>query len=174
MYCEKIGVDINDVIRAAGTKPYGFMKFYPSLGVGGHCIPVDPIYLAESARENGIPIKMIELSADINSQVLLHTIMRAQKILGNLKSKRILVVGISYKPNISDIREAPAEKLIAALRRKGVITEWHDEIVEEWNGEKSVKLGSQYDLAIIVTRHDYLNLSLLGNIPILDTRGSTN
>jgi UDP-N-acetyl-D-glucosamine dehydrogenase len=100
--------------------------------------------------------------------------MRAQKILGNLKSKRILVVGISYKPNISDIREAPAEKLIAALRRKGVITEWHDEIVEEWNGEKSVKLGSQYDLAIIVTRHDYLNLSLLGNIPILDTRGSTN
>ena len=172
IFCHKFGVDINQVIGAASTKPYGFMPFYPGLGVGGHCIPVDPIYLSAKAREIGVPLKFIDLADDINLFMPRYFIDRAEDELDVLKGKRVLVVGVSYKPNVADVRESPAEALIYGLKVKGAQVSWHDDLVKVWNGEKSVALSSDFDLAIIATPHDYLDLTKLGNVPILNTRGS--
>ena len=172
MFCQKIGIDVNDVIKAASTKPYGFMPFYPSVGVGGHCIPVDPLYLAEAAREAGAPSRFIELADEINLGMPTYFVGRASEMLGGLKGKKVLVIGVSYKPNVADIRETPVEALISGLKRSGAVVSWHDDLVKSWNGEVSVELGSGYDLAILATPHDYLELSKLGNVPLLNTRGS--
>ena len=172
IFCQKLGVDINAVISAAATKPYGFMPFYPSIGVGGHCIPVDPLYLANKAREIGAPARFIDLADEINQEIPGYFVGRAEEKVGGLKAKRVLVVGVAYKPNVADVRESPAESLIVGLKQKGAQVFWHDELVQEWNGEKSSALSSNYDLAIIATPHDYLDLTKLGNVPILNTRGS--
>ena len=172
MFCQKIGIAVNDVIKAASTKPYGFMPFYPSVGVGGHCIPVDPLYLAEAAREVGAPVRFIELADEINLGMPTYFVGRASEMLGGLKDKKILVVGVSYKPNVADIRETPVEALISGLKKSGAVVSWHDDLVKSWNGESSVALGSGFDLAILATPHDYLDLSLLGSTPLLNTRGS--
>jgi UDP-N-acetyl-D-glucosamine dehydrogenase len=94
-------------------------------------------------------------------------------MVGNLENKRILVVGIAFKSNISDMREAPAKNLIFGLRENLALVYWHDDLVKKWNQEESVEITADYDLAIIATPHDYLNLSLLGDVPILDTRGTS-
>jgi UDP-N-acetyl-D-glucosamine dehydrogenase len=172
MFCQKIGIDVNDVIKAASTKPYGFMPFYPSVGVGGHCIPVDPLYLAEAAREAGAPVRFIELADEINLGMPTYFVGRASEMLGGLKDEKVLVIGVSYKPNVADIRETPVEALISGLKKSGAIVSWHDDLVKSWNGESSVALGSGFDLAILATPHDYLDLSLLGSTPLLNTRGS--
>jgi UDP-N-acetyl-D-glucosamine dehydrogenase len=172
IFCQKIGIDISEVISAAATKPYGFMPFYPSLGAGGHCIPVDPIYLANAAKAVGAPSRFIELADQINQVMPGYFVGRAEEKLGSLKAKKVLVVGVSYKPNIADVRESPVEGLITGLRQKNAHVSWHDDLVKEWNGEKSVALSNQYDLAIIATPHDYLDLTKLGDVPILNTRGS--
>jgi UDP-N-acetyl-D-glucosamine dehydrogenase len=172
MFCQKIGIDVNDVIKAASTKPYGFMPFYPSVGVGGHCIPVDPLYLAEAAREAGAPSRFIELADEINLAMPTYFVGRASEMLGGLKDKKVLVIGVSYKPNVADVRETPVEALISGLKKSGAVVSWHDDLVKSWNGESSVALSSGFDLAILATPHDYLDLSLLGNVPVLNTRGS--
>ena len=172
IFCQKIGIDVSEVISAAATKPYGFMPFYPSVGVGGHCIPVDPIYLANAAKSVGAPSRFIELADQINQEMPGYFVGRAEEKLGGLKAKKVLVVGVSYKPNVADVRESPVEALIAGLKHKGSQVSWHDDVVKEWNGEKSVTLSSDFDLAIIATPHDYLDLTKLGNVPILNTRGS--
>ena len=172
IFCQKLGIDVNNVIKAAATKPYGFMPFYPSIGVGGHCIPVDPLYLANKAREIGAPTRFIELADQINQEMPGYFVGRAEEKVGGLKSKKVLVVGVSYKPNVADVRESPVEALIAGLKQKGAQVFWHDDLVKEWNGEKSVALSNEYDLAILATPHDYLDLTKLGDVPILNTRGS--
>jgi UDP-N-acetyl-D-glucosamine dehydrogenase len=172
MFCQKIGIDVNDVIKAASTKPYGFMPFYPSVGVGGHCIPVDPLYLAEAARAVGAPSRFIELADEINLEMPTYFVGRASEMLGGLKDKKVLVIGVSYKPNVADVRETPVEALIDGLKKSGAVVSWHDDLVKSWNGESSVALGSGFDLAILATPHDYLDLSLLGSVPVLNTRGS--
>jgi UDP-N-acetyl-D-glucosamine dehydrogenase len=172
IFCQKIGISINHVIRAASTKPYGFMPFYPSVGVGGHCIPVDPLYLAQAARRVGVPIKFIELADEINLGMPTYFVGKASEMLGGLKGKRVLVIGVSYKPNVADVRETPVEALIRGLKNSGAFVSWHDDLVKSWNSEGSVALNSGYDLAILATPHDYLDLSLLGNVPLLNTRGS--
>ncbi len=172
IFCQKIGIEVNDVIKAASTKPYGFMPFYPSVGVGGHCIPVDPLYLAEAAREVGAPVRFIELADEINLRMPTYFVGRASEMLGGLKDKKVLVIGVSYKPNVADIRETPVEALISGLKKSGAVVSWHDDLVKSWNGESSVALGSGFDLAILATPHDYLDLSLLGSTPLLNTRGS--
>jgi UDP-N-acetyl-D-glucosamine dehydrogenase len=174
IFCEKIGIDVSEVISAAATKPYGFMPFYPSAGAGGHCIPVDPIYLANAAKAAGSPSRFIELADQINQEMPGYFVGRAEEKLGGLKSKKILVIGISYKPNVSDVRETPVAGLITGLRKKGAQVLWHDDLVKEWAGEKSSLLSEEYDLAIIATPHDYLDLHKLGDTPILNTRGSRN
>ena len=172
IFCQKLGININDVISAASTKPYGFMPFYPSIGIGGHCIPVDPLYLANKAKEVGAPSKMIELADQINQEMPGYFVGRAEEKIGGLKDKKVLVIGVSYKSNVADVRETPVEALILGLKNKGAAVFWHDDLVKEWNGEKSVALSSEYELAILATPHDYLDLTKLGDVPILNTRGS--
>ena len=172
IFCYRIGIDISEVITAASTKPYGFMPFYPSIGVGGHCIPVDPIYLANAAKAVGATSRFIELADQINQEMPGYFVGRAEEKLGGLKNKRVLVVGVSYKPNVADVRESPVGALITGLKQKGAQLSWHDDLVKEWNGEKSVTLSNDFDLAIIATPHDYLDLAKLGDVPILNTRGS--
>jgi len=173
IFCQKLGIDVNEVIKAAATKPYGFMPFYPSVGVGGHCIPVDPLYLSNKAREIGAPTRFINLADQINREMPGYFVGRAEEKLGGLKNKEILVVGVAYKPNVADVRETPVSALINGLRERGAQVSWHDDLVKEWNDEKSVDLKSGFDLAIISTPHAYMDLTKLGDIPILDTRGST-
>jgi UDP-N-acetyl-D-glucosamine dehydrogenase len=172
IFCQKIGIDVNDVVKAASTKPYGFMPFYPSIGVGGHCIPVDPLYLAEAARLAGTPSKFIELADQINLGMPKYFIERAIEILGEITGKKVLVIGIAYKPNIADIRETPVEALIHGLKNSGAIVSWHDNLVQNWNGEKSVEISNDFDLAILATPHNGIDLKKLGDVPLLNTRGS--
>ena len=172
IFCHEYSLDVNKVIEAASTKPFGFMPFYPSLGAGGHCIPVDPVYLSEVAGASGSPLNVINLALEINQKMPSFHATRAEKILRTLKEKKILVIGIAFKPNISDTRESPAKHLINILRAKGALVWWHDDLVGEWNGEKSVTLGENYDLAILATSHNYFDLSNLRNLQILDTHGS--
>jgi UDP-N-acetyl-D-glucosamine dehydrogenase len=170
--CRELGVEVNEVIKAAATKPYGFMSFHPSIGVGGHCIPVDPFYLLNRAIQVGAPARFIELSKLVNQDTPLYFANLAKEKLGSLKDKHILVIGVSYKPNISDLRESRVKVLIEELRTMGANISWHDELVQEWNGEKSAPLNGDYDLAILATPHDYINLDQLGATPILNTRSS--
>jgi len=172
IFCNVLGIDINKVVKAAGTKPYGFMEFYPSIGVGGHCIPVDPIYLSTKARQVGSPIRMIELADQVNRDLPSYFVSRAEKKLNGLEGKKILVVGVSYKPNISDVRETPVFNLIRALRNKGAQVSWHDDLVKKFNGEESTQLSNNFDLAIIATAHDYLDWSKIGNLPMITSRSS--
>jgi nucleotide sugar dehydrogenase len=172
IYCHKNNIDIVEVISAASTKPYGFMPFYPGLGIGGHCIPVDPIYLANSMNATGVPSRFIDLAVQVNKEIPDYFISRAKEILGEFKNKRVLVVGISYKPNVSDVRESPSIVLIGKLVQNGAQVFWHDDVVKEWNGELSTPLSSDFDLVILTTPHEYLDLTKLGEVPILNTRGS--
>ena len=170
-FCSKLGIDVREVIDAAATKPYGFMPFYPGAGIGGHCIPVDPSYLAATAREIGAPMRFIELANEVNLSMPSYFVGVATGILGSLSGKKILVVGIAYKPDVADMRETPAAGLITLLRNAGAIVSWHDELVGQWNGESSTPLGSGFDLAILVNPHTGTDFGALGDTRILNTRG---
>ena len=172
IFCQKMAIDINEVVKAAATKPYGFMPFYPSVGVGGHCIPVDPIYLSEAAKSAGAASRFIDLADEINQAMPSYFVERAKQIIGGVKGKKILVIGLSYKPNVADVRESPVILLIEQLRKAGAEVSWHDELVKRWNGQESTPISAGFDLAIIATPHDYLELSALKDVPILNTRSS--
>ena len=167
IFCEKIGIEVNEVVSSASTKPYGFIPFYPSLGAGGHCIPVDPIYLANRAKEVNAPIKLIELSHEINQNTPSHFVNRIELKLNGLTGKKILIIGVAYKPNISDVRETPVKALVSQLRAKGAVVSWHDNYVREWDGETSVELDSNYDLAFLATQHEGVDLKKLGDTPLI-------
>jgi UDP-N-acetyl-D-glucosamine dehydrogenase len=167
IFCEKIGIDVNEVVRAAATKPYGYMPFYPSIGVGGHCIPVDPIYLSSRAKELGVPTAFLDLATQINNDMPRYFVEKAREKLGELNGKKILVIGVAYKPNVQDVRETAALELMTGLKEGGANVHWHDDLVGEWNGEKSVRLSENYDLAIIAAQHDYIDLSKLGSVPLI-------
>ena len=168
--CETLEIDVLDVIQAASTKPYGFMPFYPGLGVGGHCIPVDPVYLATAAKNLGLNTDMIDQAILINNDIPKYFVTRAERLLKTLKNKRILVIGVAYKSNISDVRDTPARQLIVELESKGAIVSWHDDLVQEWNSTKSVKISKNFDLAILANPHDGMDLSSLSDMPVLDSR----
>ena len=170
-FCEKLEISVLDVISAAATKPYGFMPFYPSAGVGGHCIPVDPSYLAEAAREIGAPTRFIDLANEVNLAMPSYFVGKADGMLNGLKGKKVLVVGVAYKPDVADMRETPAAALISLLRDGGAEVKWHDDLVVEWDGEQSVNLSDEYDLAILVNPHTHTKLNKLGSTPVLNTRG---
>ena len=166
-----MNIDVREVVDAAATKPYGFMPFYPGAGVGGHCIPVDPSYLVSKAQEIGAPTRFIDLANELNRSLASYFTGVASGILGGLTGKKILIVGVAYKPEVADVRETPAEGLFHELRAKGAEVSWHDELVKEWNGEKSVELTPDFDLAILVNPHSNTNMSALGSTRILNTRG---
>ena len=152
-----LGISVRETLDAADTKPYGFMKFSPSAGVGGHCIPVDPSYLAHVAKGLGVPATFIERANLVNLEMPNYIITRVVKDNGgSLKGKKVQVIGVSYKSNIADTRETPAEIMIESLKAAGAIVSWHDPLVKTWNGIDSAPLGGS-DIAIVVTKHDLLS-----------------
>jgi UDP-N-acetyl-D-glucosamine dehydrogenase len=112
------------------------------------------------------------LAFQINQELPKYFVTRAEGILNSLSGKRILVIGVAYKPNVSDVRETAVKPLIDLLKEKNAKVLWHDDLVKTWNGEATTQISSDFDLAILATPHDYLNLSALENVPVLDTRGS--
>jgi len=169
-----IGISVYETLDAANTKPYGFMKFLPSAGVGGHCIPVDPSYLSATALELGIPARFIDLANETNLNMTNYVISRIlQDNPPSLKDKQIQVIGVSYKPDVSDTRETPAGRLIDGLRALGAEVNWHDPLVKNWRGEDSTSLGGS-EIAIIVTKHKIISENdILGSAAyIFDTTGS--
>ena len=170
-FCSKMKIDVREVIAAASTKPYGFMPFFPSSGVGGHCIPVDPSYLAAKAKEIGASTRFIDLANEINLSRPSYFVGVATGMLGSLASKKVVVIGVAYKPDVADVRETPADALISLLRSAGADVVWHDHLVGQWKGEASAALAAGYDLAILVNPHSGTDLDALGSIPVLDTRG---
>jgi len=168
-----LGISVNETLNAANTKPYGFMKFNPSAGVGGHCIPVDPSYLAYMAAEKGVPATFIERANEVNLEMPKYIVERvAADNGGSLKGKRVQVVGVAYKPNVADVRETPAELVIDELEAQGAVVTWHDPVVKSWNGTESSELGGS-DIAIVVTLHDVLDKSsvALSAAYVFDTTG---
>jgi UDP-N-acetyl-D-glucosamine dehydrogenase len=160
---EKFGISANEVIDAAATKPFGFMKFAPSLGVGGHCIPIDPIYLEQKAESLGITATFIKQATTVNQNMPLYIVSRLEKILGkNLKDKKICIVGLSYKKDVADLRQSPSIELWKELERRGCVVTFHDEIVKTFNKSHSVALDkSAFDLAVVGIRHTGLDVDKL-------------
>ena len=149
-----LGIDVRETLDAAGTKPYGFMKFQPSAGVGGHCIPVDPSYLADVAEKAGVEATFIKRANEVNLDMPKYIAGRIEKDNGgSLEGKEVLVVGVAYKPNVADTRETPAELLIDALNDLGAVVSWNDPVVGTWHGVESSPL-SGVDIAVVVTKHD--------------------
>jgi len=179
--CERMNIDVWEVVEAAETKPFGFMSFKPGPGLGGHCIPIDPFYLTWKAREYDFYTEFIELSGKINanmpyfcrsliSQALNHG---AQK---SLKGSRLLVLGVSYKANVDDVRESPAEKIIQLLQKAGANVDYHDPHVPEFDGMRSVDYEPEaYDGVVIVTAHKAIDYDdLVGRAQIVvDLRNAT-
>jgi UDP-N-acetyl-D-glucosamine dehydrogenase len=162
---------------AAATKPFGFMPFYPSVGVGGHCIPVDPSYLSFSAEMAGVDAKFIKLANQVNSAMPKIIKERIKDYLGgNLRGKQVQIAGISYKPDISDLRESPALDLIKELEIAGAIVSWHDPYIDEYNGKQSEALSSEIDLGLIVTPHSQINFSIWEktNVKVIDLSANSN
>ena len=157
--CSKLGIDVHEVLDAADSKPYGFMKFVPGIGVGGHCIPVDPSYLAFAASKAGAKARFIQMANEVNLSMPSELILRIKKDNGgNLRGKKVVVIGISYKPNISDIRESPSLVLISLLRDEGALVSWHDPLVAEWNSEESCNLADQtFEIGVVTIIHDVMD-----------------
>lgn len=151
---DALGISSREVIEAAATKPYGFMPFNPGPGVGGHCIPVDPSYLAHVANEVGVPATFIKRANEVNLAMPAYVVKRViAGAGGSIAGKSVVVVGVSYKANVADTRETPAAAVIDLLREKGANVAWHDDLVGNWRGESSTSLAA-HDIAIVVTKHN--------------------
>jgi UDP-N-acetyl-D-glucosamine dehydrogenase len=171
-----LGISVHETLEAANTKPYGFMKFNPSAGVGGHCIPVDPSYLAHVAAGKGVPATFIKRANEVNLEMPKYIVNRvAADNGGDLKGKRVQVIGVAYKPNVADVRETPAELVIDELKAQGALVNWHDPVVKSWHGVDSSPLGGS-DIAIVVTLHDSIDHAIaLNSAPyVFDTTGKLN
>jgi len=161
-----MGIPASEVIAAAGTKPYGFMSFFPNVGIGGHCIPVDPLYLQKNALDHGIVNRYIQLSEELNHEMPKYCVEELEALYGELTGKHVLIVGVSYKPDISDTRESPAEFVIKELEKKGAKVSWHDPLVESFNGQSSASISGDYDLALVLVKHQLLDMSSWTDKPI--------
>jgi UDP-N-acetyl-D-glucosamine dehydrogenase len=168
-----LGISVYETLDAAATKPYGFMKFMPSAGVGGHCIPVDPSYLAHTAAGLGVPATFIERANEVNLEMAKYVVERVKADnSGSLSGKKVQVVGVAYKPNVADVRETPAEPVIEELKRAGAVVSWTDDLVANWMGQVSTPLGGA-DIAVVVTLHAVTDAAaVLESAPyVFDTTG---
>jgi UDP-N-acetyl-D-glucosamine dehydrogenase len=184
MLTDRMGIDIWEVVDAAATKPYGFMRFEPGPGMGGHCLPVDPFYLSWRAREFDMATEFIELAGKVNQQMPYHCVAKAQRALNDrglsVKGARITVVGVSYKPGVGDVRESPALKIITLLRELGAEVLYHDPHVPSLPefGLLSTPLEegvADADLTLIVTAHPEVDHELVARRArlVVDLRGVT-
>jgi UDP-N-acetyl-D-glucosamine dehydrogenase len=185
MLADRMGIDIWEVIDAAATKPYGFMRFEPGPGMGGHCLPVDPFYLTWKAREYNLATEFIELAGKVNSHMPYFCLERIERALNDqskpVRGSRILVVGVSYKAAVGDMRESPALKIIELLRERGGDVLYHDPFVPELpehglrSADAAEALEAGVDLAVIVTAHPGVDhAAIVRRAPVtLDLRGVT-
>ncbi len=169
LMCERLGVDVWEVIDAAATKPFGFMKFTPGPGLGGHCIPIDPLYLSWKLKEMNYNARFIELASEINTNMPRYVVTRVMEALNErgkpLKGSKILVLGAAYKPDIDDVRESPAFDVIALMKKKGALVEYHDPYIphihHEYEGWEMnsiadsalLKHVAAADAVVIITNH---------------------
>jgi UDP-N-acetyl-D-glucosamine dehydrogenase len=178
---DRMGIDIHEVVDAAATKPFGFMRFDPGPGMGGHCLPVDPFYLTWKAREYDFATEFIELAGKVNQQTPYFCVERVERALNDLgrsvKGSRIAILGVSYKSGVGDIRESPSLKIIARLGRLGASIVYHDDYVEELHafGLRGVSLAEAVegcDLAVIVTVQPGIDYAAVAEqVPVVDLRG---
>lgn len=173
--CTLGGLSANEVIDAASTKPYGYMPFRPGVGVGGHCIPVDPLYLTWWARESGAKASLVESADSINRAMPAYIAKRAMELIDNkVEIPRVLILGVAYKPGVRDVRETPVSDLKNHLNANGARVGWHDPLVSNWENETSVDLNWECDLAILATNQPGLDLAVLTGrgVRILDCTNS--
>jgi UDP-N-acetyl-D-glucosamine dehydrogenase len=192
LLCERMGIDIFEVVSAAATKPFGFMPFYPGPGLGGHCIPIDPFYLTWKAREFEFQTRFIELAGEINTSMPYHVVQRTMDALNTegktLKGSHILVLGLAYKKNVDDLRESPSVRIIELLRERGAQVEYHDPFCPRITQMRhkpayllemeSVDLDpglARADAVVIVTDHDCIDYAkvVCGAKLVIDTRNAT-
>jgi UDP-N-acetyl-D-glucosamine dehydrogenase len=167
LLCDRMRIPVWEVIDAAATKPFGFMPFRPGPGLGGHCIPIDPFYLTWKAREFDFHTEFIELAGKVNSQMPGFCVAKVARALNNrrmaLNGARVLVIGVAYKPNVNDMRESPALRIIDLLAAEGAQVSYHDNHVPELasRGMRSVELDEEtlagHDVTVVVTNHAYVD-----------------
>jgi UDP-N-acetyl-D-glucosamine dehydrogenase len=189
LVAERMGIDIWEVIDAASTKPFGFMRFEPGPGMGGHCLPVDPFYLSWKARELELTTEFIELAGKVNQQTPTHCVDKVIRALNDLRlplrDARVCVIGVSYKAGVGDVRESPSIKIIKQLAQLGAVVSYHDPYVPVLQGH-GLPSGLELvhrdlddalddcDLAVIVTAHPGIDhLALADRVPVVDLRGVT-
>jgi UDP-N-acetyl-D-glucosamine dehydrogenase len=184
MLCDRMGIDVWEVVEAAATKPYGFMPFSPGPGMGGHCLPVDPFYLAWRAREFDQPTEFIELAGEVNQAMPYFCAEKVGSALNDreksVRGSRIGIVGVSYKPGVGDLRESPALKIMRILRDRGAELSYHDEFVPSLDGfglenQDLETLLSECDVVAILTAHPGLDVQAIVDRAVLtvDFRGVT-
>ena len=173
--CSANGINVHEVIDAASSKPYGFMPFKPGVGVGGHCIPVDPLYLTWWARQNGGTAEFVESADLINHAMPKYVAQRALAMLDeSITNPKVLILGVAYKPGVGDVRETPVSELRDHLRSSGAEVAWHDPLVPVWEGSKPVDLGWECDVAILATKQPGMDVGQLiaRGVQILDCTNS--
>jgi UDP-N-acetyl-D-glucosamine dehydrogenase len=173
--CSATGINVYDVIEAASTKPYGFMPFKPGVGVGGHCIPVDPLYLTWWARQHGGSAKIVESADFINHTMAEYVSRRALALVApKIRNPKVLILGVAYKAGVSDVRETPVSELLFHLKAHGAEIAWHDPLVTLWEGTKPVNLSWDCDVAILATNQPGMDVSQISakGVPILDCTNS--
>jgi UDP-N-acetyl-D-glucosamine dehydrogenase len=184
MLTDRMGIDIWEVVDAASTKPYGFMRFEPGPGMGGHCLPVDPFYLSWRAREFDMATEFIELAGKVNAQMPYHCVAKAQRALNDtgmsVKGARVAVFGVSYKPGVGDVRESPALKIISLLRDLGAEVFYHDPHVPslmefDLTSTPLEQAVQEADLTLIVTAHPGVDHQMIARRAslVVDLRGVT-
>ena len=186
LMCRRLGIDVWEVVEAAATKPFGFMKFTPGPGLGGHCIPIDPLYLSWKLRTLNYNARFIDLASEINTNMPRYVVEIIQDALNmhtkSLKGSRVLVLGAAYKPNIDDLRESPALDVIGLLRQKGAVVTYHDPYIsqiqqEEWELDSVTEVIEEAraaDCVVIITDHAFYDYDKLLDVStlIVDTRNA--
>ena len=187
--CERLGVDVWEVIDAAATKPFGFMKFTPGPGLGGHCIPIDPLYLSWKMKSFNYNARFIELASEINTNMPRYVVSRVMEALNDrgkaLKGSKILVLGAAYKPDINDVRESPALDVIGLLKKKGAIVEYHDPYIPHIHHETDgwqmdsvsdfMASATEADAVVVITNHKVYDYKAIveSSAFVFDSRNAT-
>jgi UDP-N-acetyl-D-glucosamine dehydrogenase len=183
MLADRMEIDIWEVVDAAATKPFGFMRFDPGPGMGGHCLPVDPFYLSWKAREHDVTTEFIELAGKVNQQTPYFCLEKIERALNDLerpvRGSRILLLGVAYKPGVGDIRESPALKILSRLSAGGARVSYHDPYVAELPGRTARSVPdldaavAETDLAVVVTDHPGIDFAAIARrVPTVDLRGA--
>ncbi|MCH1430150.1 MAG: nucleotide sugar dehydrogenase [Chlamydiales bacterium] len=187
MIFDKMDIDVWEVIKAASTKPFGYMPFWPGPGLGGHCIPIDPFYLTWKAKEEGVSTRFIELAGEINRFMPNWVVDKIQDCLNDhkkpLKGSKVLILGVAYKANIGDMRESPSLEIMELLEKKGALVDYHDPFIPvipnnrdyaEFKGKESSPYSEEYDCFVLATHHKEFDVNdiLAKKVPIIDTRNA--